>query len=234
MAPPVSAGPDTWLHSFTLNEEPRAPRASPECSRSDTTVRHAKEAPLAIRPFIVQGDRTDHGGVVIEASPFTDTSGKGIARVGDRVACPRRGHGLSVIVTGDPTMVIDGRPAARHGDRCACGATLMSSQMASVVMEGVQASSESNPAPPDSDNGTRNRATGRTPAPDAVDATLEQFYSLLDAQDRPVSGYRFDLYRAGQRMLRSGTLSSGHTPAFPGAAPLEIVFWLDKAGSIRS
>nr|WP_256503701.1 MULTISPECIES: PAAR domain-containing protein [unclassified Cupriavidus] len=75
------------------------------------------------------GDKTDHGGVVITASGNTSTNGKGIACVGDRVTCPRSGHGgTTVIVTGDPNVIIDGRAAARHGDKTACGATLLSSQ----------------------------------------------------------------------------------------------------------
>ncbi len=86
------------------------------------------------RPFIVIGDRTDHGGVVIGSSQTTDTHGKRIARVGDQVTCPKKGHGgTTVIVSGDPTMIIDGQPAARHGDKCACGATLISGQAVSTV-----------------------------------------------------------------------------------------------------
>jgi uncharacterized Zn-binding protein involved in type VI secretion len=85
------------------------------------------------RPFIVLGDKTDHGGEVIEASGMTDTHGKGIARLGDKVTCPKMGHGgTTTIVSGDPTMVIDGQPAARHGDKTACGATLISSQSVST------------------------------------------------------------------------------------------------------
>jgi uncharacterized Zn-binding protein involved in type VI secretion len=81
------------------------------------------------RPFIVIGDKTDHGGQVIEGSPTTDAAGKVIARVGDKVTCPKRGHGgTTTIVTGDPTCIIDGKAAARHGDKTACGATLLSSQ----------------------------------------------------------------------------------------------------------
>jgi uncharacterized Zn-binding protein involved in type VI secretion len=81
------------------------------------------------RPFIVLGDKTNHGGVVISVSRTTDCNGKGIARVGDQVTCPQKGHGgVTTIVTGDPTAVIDGRPAARHGDRTACGASLIASQ----------------------------------------------------------------------------------------------------------
>ena len=86
------------------------------------------------RPFIVIGDTTDHGGEVVEASPTTDTNGKRIARVGDKVTCPKRNHGPTTIVTGDPTMLIDGKPAARHGDKTACGATLIASQAVSTCM----------------------------------------------------------------------------------------------------
>jgi uncharacterized Zn-binding protein involved in type VI secretion len=81
------------------------------------------------RPFIVIGDKTDHGGVVIQGAPSTDAAGIKIARVGDQVTCPRKGHGrVTVIASGDPTCIIDGQPAARHGDKTACGATLLSSQ----------------------------------------------------------------------------------------------------------
>ncbi|MCA6216884.1 PAAR domain-containing protein [Ideonella sp. B7] len=85
------------------------------------------------RPFIVVGDKTSHGGTVIEGAPSTTTGGKPIARVGDKVSCPKRGHGgTTVIATGDPSCLIDGRPAARHGDTTACGATLISSQAVST------------------------------------------------------------------------------------------------------
>lgn len=89
-----------------------------------------------MRPFIVVGDATDHGGVVIGSTQTTDTFGKRLARVGDQVTCPKKGHGTTVIVTGDPTMIVDGAPVARHGDKCACGATLISGQAVSGVVEG--------------------------------------------------------------------------------------------------
>lgn len=81
------------------------------------------------KPFIVVGDKTDHGGTVVQGSAMTDAAGKQIARVGDKVTCPQKGHGgTTVIVSGDPTCIIDGQAAARHGDKTACGATLLSSQ----------------------------------------------------------------------------------------------------------
>src|SRR4051812_25337132 len=89
------------------------------------------------RPLIVIGDRTDHGGTVISGTPTSDIDGKPIARVGDRVTCPMKGHGgTTVIVSGDPTLVLDGAAAARDGDKCACGATLLAGQVLTFVDEG--------------------------------------------------------------------------------------------------
>lgn len=82
------------------------------------------------RAFIVVGDTTDHGGVVVTGSPATDIDGKPVARVGDIVRCPKHGrNGETFIATGDPTCIIDGQSAARHGDKTSCGAILISSQL---------------------------------------------------------------------------------------------------------
>ncbi|QJE02039.1 PAAR domain-containing protein [Massilia forsythiae] len=83
-------------------------------------------------PLIRLGDKTSHDGTVVEASAFSDSGGKGIARVGDRVNCPR--HSNVTIATGDPTMLVDGRAVARHGDKTSCGATLIAGQQNSVDM----------------------------------------------------------------------------------------------------
>jgi len=85
---------------------------------------------------IVLGDKTDHGGEVIEASGVTDTHGKRIARVGDKVHCPKKGHGSTVIIEGDMTFVIDGKGVAYHGCKTSCGAVLISSQAVTTVSFG--------------------------------------------------------------------------------------------------
>jgi uncharacterized Zn-binding protein involved in type VI secretion len=72
--------------------------------------------------LIALGDKTDHGGEVIEASGVTDRHGKRIARVGDKVQCPKKGHGTTSIVEGDLTFLIDGQGAAYHGCKTSCGA----------------------------------------------------------------------------------------------------------------
>ncbi len=86
-----------------------------------------------MKPFIVIGDRTSHGGTVIEGSMETDAAGKPIARIGDKVTCPKHGrNGIVMIATGDATCVIDGQPAARDGDETDCGAILIAGQMPST------------------------------------------------------------------------------------------------------
>ena len=93
-------------------------RHHPDGQREKTTVSF---------PFIVLGDRTDHGGEVIEASGVTDTHGKGIARMGDKVSCPKC-RGIHSIAQGDLSMKIDGAYAAYHGCKTTCGAILISGQ----------------------------------------------------------------------------------------------------------
>ena len=66
------------------------------------------------RPFIVLGDRTDHGGEVVSAAPTSDTHGKPLARIGDKVTC-RRCRGMHSIVQGDLSFVVEGSPVAYHG-----------------------------------------------------------------------------------------------------------------------
>jgi uncharacterized Zn-binding protein involved in type VI secretion len=81
-------------------------------------------------PLIRLGDKTSHGGTVVEASMVSDIDGKGIARVGDKTSCPR--HGDSPIVSGDTTFIVDGKAAARDGDKTSCGAVLIAGQQTTV------------------------------------------------------------------------------------------------------
>ncbi|MBW3511533.1 MULTISPECIES: PAAR domain-containing protein [Janthinobacterium] len=83
-------------------------------------------------PVIRLGDKTSHGGTVLEASAVSDSGGIGMARVGDKVACPLPGHGVCPIVSGDSSLIVDGKPVARHGDKTSCGALLIASQQATT------------------------------------------------------------------------------------------------------
>jgi uncharacterized Zn-binding protein involved in type VI secretion len=100
------------------------------------TVDHGKLPPFqnidkedrVSQSLIVLGDKTSHGGTVIGCAPTTGTQGKGWARVGDMVACPRC-KGIFPISQGDGSLTEDGRAVAYHGCKVACGATLIGSQM---------------------------------------------------------------------------------------------------------
>ncbi|POT57520.1 PAAR domain-containing protein [Citrobacter amalonaticus] len=78
-----------------------------------------------MRGIIRLGDKTTCGGTVLTASEKRIIMGKGIARVGDSVSCPK--HGNSKIVEGDSSITEQGIPVAFNGHRTNCGCTLISS-----------------------------------------------------------------------------------------------------------
>ncbi|AKJ28856.1 hypothetical protein AAW51_2165 [Caldimonas brevitalea] len=162
------------------------------------------------RPLIVLGDKTSHGGVVIGASDSTDTHGKRIARVGDKVTCPKKGHGrVTTIATGDPTFIIDGAPAARHGDLCACGAQLLAAQYVTDVREGdavglggaAQAEELANLAPQST--------------PDAPEPHMVRFQAIDDATGEALAKCPYIITRA------DGTEHGGLTDSEGYTAPLQ-------------
>jgi uncharacterized Zn-binding protein involved in type VI secretion len=168
------------------------------------------------RPFIVIGDQTDHGGVVVGASGTTDTHSRRIARVGDQVTCPKKGHGTTVIVSGDPTMIIDGMPAARHGDKCACGATLIASQFVSATADGGAA----NPQAASTAQADHAAQLGQPGAPGAVHheaspltavVSHDQYFVLTDeVTGAPLAQWRYRLTCNG-KTIEGTTDEAGQT-----------------------
>ncbi|AJA46103.1 PAAR domain-containing protein [Frischella perrara] len=80
-----------------------------------------------MRYVIRLGDSTDHGGKVISASTTMIVKGKGVARVGDLVSCPKKGHGVTAIIEGDSRMKDQGKPIALEGHHAGCGCVLFTS-----------------------------------------------------------------------------------------------------------
>lgn len=93
------------------------------------------------------GDTTTHQGTVVTASDDVTAQGRGVARIGDWVYCPKRGapanpedpdspegpvHGLVQIITGASTVFVNGRGAAHHGSLCSCGALVISTGTVNV------------------------------------------------------------------------------------------------------
>lgn len=87
--------------------------------------------------IIVVGDKTDHGGTVINGSPEHDIGGKPIARLGDEVDCPDRypdgrPHGINKIITAHHAVSVGGIPVAVENCVTECGCKLIGSSNASA------------------------------------------------------------------------------------------------------
>ena len=87
--------------------------------------------------IIVVGDTTDHGGKVISGSSLHTVDGIPIARLGDRVDCPKhypsgKAHGVNKIVTAHPIVKAGGVAVAVEGCETECGCKLIGSKRASA------------------------------------------------------------------------------------------------------
>ncbi|XKM12778.1 PAAR domain-containing protein [Orbaceae bacterium ac157xtp] len=71
------------------------------------------------------GDPHTHQGVVIKASG-ANFDGKPVALVGDKVSCPKKGHGINSIMEGHSSWTMYDIPVAVDGCKCACGCFLIS------------------------------------------------------------------------------------------------------------
>lgn len=79
-----------------------------------------------MRGVIRLNDPTSHGGQVVSASATSLVMDLGVARVGDRCTCPKRGHHDCTIAEGDAAVTIDGVAVAFDGHKTTCGAVLIS------------------------------------------------------------------------------------------------------------
>lgn len=81
------------------------------------------------------GDKTSHGGTVIEGSSADICMGKPIAFIGHKVFCPLC-KGAFPIIEGAATTTFYGKGVALAGMRTACGATLIATQFTDRVDRG--------------------------------------------------------------------------------------------------
>lgn len=76
--------------------------------------------------FIVQGDRTSHGGQVLDCQSRRSINGIRVARIGDPVWCPRCKRMAKIISSRYPQVTDDNIPVAFDQDMTDCGALLYS------------------------------------------------------------------------------------------------------------
>ncbi|MDH0091463.1 MULTISPECIES: PAAR domain-containing protein [Achromobacter] len=76
--------------------------------------------------IIRKGDKTDHGGLVLEGFEHANFNGRPVAGVGHMVSCPTC-KGIFAIAEGSGAFNIGGVPIALQGMKTTCGASLIAS-----------------------------------------------------------------------------------------------------------
>lgn len=82
---------------------------------------------MTARPIIRVGDKTTHGGTVLEGFSSYSIDGRAAAGVGHKVDCPKC-NGLFPIIEGVPSFAVGDSLVTLEGMKTACGAALISSQ----------------------------------------------------------------------------------------------------------
>lgn len=102
------------------------------------------------RLIIRLGDTTDHGGEVITGADTWTVLGVPVARIGDKVRCPKCDNKIYEIVEGNQKMTLFGRPVAFEYHQTSCGARLISSlrhgSMARQMQTAMQSSLNNSPS----------------------------------------------------------------------------------------
>ncbi|MEG0481646.1 MAG: PAAR domain-containing protein [Acinetobacter sp.] len=88
-----------------------------------------------MKPIIVQGCKTDHGGVVLQGHPTVLINGIGMAAKGYMVSCPRCQGTFPIIEGLESYTLPNDLPVALAGMKTACGATLLPSTFLVVVQQ---------------------------------------------------------------------------------------------------
>lgn len=83
--------------------------------------------------LVLLGDKTTHGGEVISASSTMIVNGKKVALIGDKVSCPKKGHGINAIIEGSFEWIFDGKAVVIDGCHCECGCQVISSASDCVI-----------------------------------------------------------------------------------------------------
>jgi uncharacterized Zn-binding protein involved in type VI secretion len=169
--------------------------------------------------IIVLGDKTSHNGTVISASSFSGTNGKGWARIGDQVSCPRC-SGIFPISEGNAGHVDDGKPVAYHGCKTACGATLIAGSQLFTTTEpsggaGVGAVSNQAASALAPHFGGIGSGLAATYEEQPIDETRRRFrgrFQVVELQSgEPVAGRAARLRSTGGQYLTGSTDAEGFT-----------------------
>jgi uncharacterized Zn-binding protein involved in type VI secretion len=173
------------------------------------------------------GDKTSHGGTVLEGSPADICMGKPIAFVGHKVQCPKC-KGAFPIVEGALTTTFYGKGVALAGMKTACGAVLIASQFTDIVEYGGGAAAASRPrqaSPAAARSSGTPHDTGNPPVrEDTDDSQFDDRFVLLDeVTGAPIAYTEYAIRRASGEIEHGTTDAQGHTHLLSATANAEVV-----------
>lgn len=165
---------------------------------------------MSITGFIVVGDRTSHGGTVLSGDQLWTIDGMAVARIGDKVSCPRCKRIVTIVTSKDPSFSSGGSPAAFDGDMTDCGATLYSRHNSHSGLEKT----------------TGEPATVRAPK-DHVPPTIQTFQQHFIFRDlatgQPIADMPYTLRAQDGQVVQGYTDAQGRTD----------VLWTDAAAQVE-
>lgn len=167
---------------------------------------------MQIIGFIVEGDRTSHGGQVIACQARRSINGITVARLGDKVWCPRCKRMTQIVTSRFPQVTDDGIPTAFDMDMTDCGAQLYSrhNDHAGYGLEG-----DSSP-PAKSKAKAASQSTGKT-------AKVQEHFVLHDREtDKVLTGLAYTLNMPDGRAIDGETDDEGRTSVVWTSAPDDI------------
>lgn len=173
------------------------------------------------------GDKTSHGGTVLEGSPADICMGKPIAYIGHKVLCPQC-KGAFPIIEGALTTTFYGKGVALAGMKTACGAVLIASQFTDIVEYGGGAAAVSSPrrkSQPAAASPGALRDAGKTPVREEPGDTQfdDRFVLLDDVTGEPITCTEYAIRRASGEIEHGTTDAQGHTHLLSATAAAEVV-----------
>lgn len=164
------------------------------------------------RGFVLQGDKTSHGGVVQTGFSNFDWNGIPVARLGDRVYCPRcKPHQHSITqVSG---FMAHGVPIATDGDVTSCGAVLIAASASALELHAAVRALQF-----------------------ADGGQFDRFFRVADVNGQALSHQPYRIQMDDGRVYMGTTDDHGHTQkVFSDTAQkaiLEVPFYGDSLGNI--
>lgn len=186
--------------------------------------------------IIRKGDRTSHGGTVLEGSPSEICMGQPIAYKGHLVHCPKC-RGNFPIVEGLMTTTFFGQGVAVAGMKTSCGATLIANQFTDTV-EWVGASARAGAT---GSAATAEKYVASVKAKDTETAILAStstnydlfFHVKHDTTGNNLSNMPYKITLDDGREFKGITDKNGHTQKVfsdsPQAAKIEVPYYDNSA-----